>query len=61
MKDLLYLKDDQIKEFIEKLFIAYRESFSDTKKTLNKHSLGMAHHKVLHLLSLYQILPDLLS
>ena len=53
MKDLLYLKDDQIKEFIEKLFIAYRESFSDTKKTLNKHSLGMAHHKVIHLLSMY--------
>ena len=53
MNELLYLKDDQIKEFIEKLFIAYRESFSDTKKTLNKHSLGIAHHKVIHLLSMY--------
>ena len=53
MRELLYLKDDQIKEFIEKLFVAYRESFSDTKSTLNKHSLGLAHHKVILLLSLY--------
>ena len=53
MHELLYLKDDQIKEFIENLFVAYRESFSDTKTTLNKHSLGLAHHKVILLLSLY--------
>ena len=53
MHELLYLKDEQIKQFIEKLFIAYRESFSDTKTTLNKHSLGLAHHKVIHLLSIY--------
>ena len=53
MHELLYLKDEQIKEFIEKLFIAYRESFSDAKNTLNKHSIGFAHHKVIHLLSMY--------
>ena len=53
MRELLYLKDEQIKQFIEKLFIAYRESFSDTKNTLDKHSLGLAHHKVIHLLSIY--------
>ena len=53
MRELLYLKDEQIKEFIEKLFIAYRESFSDAKNTLNKHSIGFAHHKVIHLLSMY--------
>ena len=53
MHELLYLKDDQIKEFVQKIFIAYRESFSDTKTTLDKHSLGLAHHKVIHLLSLY--------
>jgi len=53
MHELLYLKDEQIKEFIEKIFIAYRESFSDSKATLNKHSLGLAHHKVIHLLSIY--------
>tara|TARA_Y100000590_G_scaffold404072_1_gene491299 strand:- start:1283 stop:1726 length:444 start_codon:yes stop_codon:yes gene_type:complete len=54
MRELLYLKDDQIKEFIEKLFFAYRESFSDAKNALNKHSLGLAHHKVIHLLSIYE-------
>ena len=53
MHELLYLKDEQIKEFIEKLFIAYRESFSDSKSTLNKYSMGLAHHKVMHLLSMY--------
>ena len=54
MRELLYLKDDQIKDFIEKLFMAYRESFSDTKQALNKHSLGLAHHKVIHLISLHK-------
>ena len=54
MKELLYLKDDQLKEFIEKLFIGYRESFSDAKKTLKKYSIGIAHHKVIHLLSIYK-------
>ena len=54
MKELLYLKDAQLKELIEKLFIGYRESFSDAKKTLDKYSIGIAHHKVLHLLSLYE-------
>ena len=53
MNELLYSKDEQIKEFIEKLFFAYRESFSDAKIALNKHSLGIAHHKVIHLLSIY--------
>ena len=52
MHELLYLKDDQLKEFIEKLFISYRESFSDAKKTLDKYSIGIAHHKVIHLLSI---------
>ena len=53
MKELLYLKDTQLKELIEKLFTSYRESFSDAKKTLDKYSLGIAHHKVLHLISIY--------
>ena len=63
MNELLYLKDEQIKEFIEKLFIAYRESFSDTKQTLNKYSLGLAHHKAMHLLSMYSgiTISDLLK
>ena len=54
MKEFLYLKDDKLKEFIEKLFMGYRESFDDAKKTLNKYSIGTAHHKVIHLLSIYK-------
>ena len=54
MKELLYLKDDQLKDLIEKLFISYRETFSDSKKVLDKYSLGLAHHKVVHLLSMYE-------
>ena len=54
MRELLYLKDDQLKEFVEKLFMSYRESFSDVKKTLDKYSIGTAHHKVIHLLSIYK-------
>jgi len=54
MRELLYLKDDQLKELIEKLFIGYRESFSDAKKVLDNYSIGIAHHKVIHLISLYE-------
>ena len=54
MKELLYLKDDQLKGLIEKLFIGYRETFSDSKKVLNKYSIGLAHQKVIHLLSMYE-------
>jgi DNA-binding MarR family transcriptional regulator len=54
MKELLYLKDTQLKQLIENLFTSYRESFSDSKKTLDKYSIGIAHHKVLHLLSVYK-------
>ena len=54
MKQLLYLKDDQLKDLIEKLFIGYRETFSDSKKILNKYKIGLAHQKVIHLLSMYK-------
>tara|TARA_Y100000591_G_scaffold69760_1_gene57882 strand:- start:182 stop:619 length:438 start_codon:yes stop_codon:yes gene_type:complete len=54
MKELLYLKDDQLKDLIEKLFIGYREVFSDSKKVLSKYSIGLAHNKVIHLLSMYE-------
>jgi DNA-binding MarR family transcriptional regulator len=54
MKELLYLQDAQLKELIERLFTIYRESFSDTKKVLDKYSIGIAHQKVLHLLSMYE-------
>ena len=54
MKELLYLKDDQLKDLIEKLFVGYREIFSDSKKVLDKYSIGLAHNKVIHLLSRYE-------
>ena len=54
MKELLYLKDDQLKEFIEKIFMSYRDTFSDAKKVLNKYKIGVAHHKVIHLISLHK-------
>ena len=54
MKELLYLKDEQLKDLIEKLFVGYREIFSDSKKVLDKYSIGLAHNKVIHLLSMYE-------
>ena len=54
MRELLYLKDEQLKHLIEKLFIGYRETFSDSKKILEKYSIGLAHQKVIHLLSMYE-------
>ena len=54
MRELLYLKDEQIKEFIEKLFLSYRDTFSDSKEILDKYSIGIAHNKVLHILSIYE-------
>ena len=63
MKELLYLKDTQLKQLIKNLFTSYRESFSDAKKTLDKYYIGIAHHKVLHLLSMYKgiTISDLLK
>ena len=52
--NLLYLKDEQLKNLIEKLFIGYREIFSDPKKVLDSYSIGLAHNKVIHLLSMYE-------
>ena len=54
MRDLLYLKDDQIKDFIEQIFYAYRETYSDPKKILKKHSFGTAHHRAIHLIERHE-------
>ena len=54
MKELLYLKDEQLKHLIEKLFVSYRESFADSKKILNKYDIGLAHQKTIHLISTYE-------
>ena len=50
MKDLLYLKDEQIKDCIQLLLYAYRETFSDPLEILKKNSLGAAHYRTLHLI-----------
>ena len=50
MKDLLYLKDEQIKDFIQLLFYAYRETFADPKEILSKKFFGPAHLRSLNLI-----------
>ena len=54
MKKFLYLKDQELKQYIEKIFVGYRETVSDAKKILYKYSIGIAHNKVIHLISLYE-------
>ena len=54
MKELLYLKDEQLKQLIANIFTSYRKTFSDAKKVLDKYSIGIAHHKVIHLISMYE-------
>ncbi len=63
MKKLLYLKDQELKQYIEKIFVGYRETVSDAKKILDKYSIGIAHNKVIHLISLYKgiTISDLLK
>ena len=50
MKDLLYLKDEQIKDFIQLLFYAYRETISDPKEILAAKFFGPAHLRALNLI-----------
>ena len=63
MRNLLYLKDDQIKDFIEQIFYAYRETYSDPKEILKKYSFGTAHHRAIHLIERYEglTISDLLN
>ena len=50
MKELLYLKDEQIKDFIQLLFYAYRETVADPRKILTQNSFGPAHLRALNLI-----------
>ena len=50
MKNLLYLKDDQIKDFIHLLSYAYRETYSDPKEILSKKFFGAAHLRTFNLI-----------
>ena len=63
MRNLLYLKDDQIKDFIEQIFYAYRETYSDPKKILKKYFFGTAHHRAIQLIERHEGLTvtDLLN
>ena len=63
MKDLLYLKDDQIKDFIEQIFYVYRDTYSDPRKILKKYSFGTAHHRAIHLIERHEglTISDLLN
>jgi DNA-binding MarR family transcriptional regulator len=54
MKKLLYLKDYELKQYVEKIFMGYKETVSDAKKVLDKYSIGIAHNKAIHLISLYE-------
>ena len=54
MKKLLYLNDQELKSYIEKMFQSYRETTNDVKNVLDQYSLGTAHNKVIHLISLYE-------
>mgnify|MGYP006147242639 FL=1 len=50
MKELLYLKDEQIKDFIRLIFYSYKEIFSDPKEILSKKLFGLAHLRALYLI-----------
>ena len=54
MRDLLYLEDEQIKDFIEQIFHVYRETYSDPKKILKKYSFGTAHHRAIHIIERHE-------
>ena len=63
MRSLLYLRDDQIKDFIELIFYAYKKTSSDPIKILKKYSFGTAHHRAIHLIERYEglTISDLLE
>jgi len=54
MKELLYLKDKQLKEYILNIFYAYKNSFSDIKKVSKKYDLGIPHYKTLLIISAFK-------
>ena len=53
MRVLLYLQEEQIKDFIQLLVYAYRETFSDPKQILAKKFFGLAHLRALNLIERY--------
>ena len=54
MKELLYLQDKQLKEYILNIFYAYKKSFDDAKKVSKKYDLGIPHYKTLLIISAFK-------
>jgi len=54
MKELLYLQDKQLKEYILNIFYAYKKSFDDAKKVSKKYDLGIPHYKTLLIISTFK-------
>ena len=54
MKELLYLQDKQLKEYILNIFYAYKSSFNDIKKVSKKYNLGIPHYKTLLIISTFK-------
>lgn len=46
--NLLYLRDQELREGIELLFYAYRDFTSDPDRILETYGYGRAHHRVIH-------------
>ncbi len=47
MQELLYLRENNIKEIIELMLEAYTNSYSDPYDILKKNSFGKAHHRLI--------------
>ena len=61
MKELLYLKDDQLKDLIEKLSISYRETFTDSKEILDKLFKCISYKYILTNLGFVPLKGDILE
>jgi DNA-binding MarR family transcriptional regulator len=46
--NLLYLRDEELRQGIELLFFAYRDFTSDPDSLLEQYGFGRAHHRVIH-------------
>ena len=46
MKKLLYLKDYELKQYIEKIFMGYRETVSDAKKNKDWSSADLIRNEL---------------
>lgn len=46
--NLLFLRDEELREGIELLFYAYRDFISDPDDILKTYGFGRAHHRVIH-------------